>query len=75
LQVVTNYLSDYLYDGPTLIEELDGRGNALARCTQGANIDEPLADLRSATMNYCQVDGLGSVTSLTNSSGAIAGLT
>jgi RHS repeat-associated protein len=62
----------YIFDGANLTEELDGNGNVLARYAQGANIDEPLAELRSAVTSYYQVDGLGSVTSLTNSSGAIA---
>jgi RHS repeat-associated protein len=60
----TNYLSD----GSRSIEEVDATGTLLARYTQGAGIDEPLAELRGGTAGYYQQDGLGSVTSLGNSS-------
>jgi YD repeat-containing protein len=60
--------TNYLYDGPNIIEELDQSATVLARYSQGANIDEPLAELRSSTATYYEADGLGSVTSLTNSS-------
>jgi RHS repeat-associated protein len=60
------------YDGPNIIEERDGTGTLVARYTQGAGIDEPLAMLRGgSTYNYEQ-DGLGSVTSLTGVSGSVA---
>jgi len=62
----------YLYDGPNLLEEVDSSENVLARYTQGKGIDEPLAELRSGTTSYYQADGLESVTSLTNSVGALA---
>lgn len=62
----------YLYDGPSLVEQIDQGGNALARYTQGANVDEPLAELRSGSTSYYEPDGLGSITSLTASSGTIA---
>ncbi len=44
----------------------------LARYTQGSGLDEPLAVLRSGTTTYYEADGLGSVTSLSNSTGALA---
>lgn len=65
-------MTNYVYDATRLIEELDGTSNVLARYTQGLNIDEPLAEVRSATMSYNQTDGLGSITSLTNISAAAA---
>jgi RHS repeat-associated protein len=64
--------TNYLYDGPNLLEEIDNVGNVLARYTQNMEIDEPLAELRSGTISYYQQDGLGSSTSLSNSSGALA---
>jgi RHS repeat-associated protein len=64
--------TNYLYDGPNGIEEVDNSGNVLARYTQGKNIDEPLAQLRSGTTSYYQQDGLGSVTSLSNSADAVS---
>ena len=62
----------YLYDGNNPVEELDGGGNVSARYTEGAHVDEWLAELRSGTISYYQQDGLGSVTSLSNSGGALA---
>jgi RHS repeat-associated protein len=35
-------------------------------------MDEPLAMLRSLSTNYYQADGLGSITSLSNTAGALA---
>jgi RHS repeat-associated protein len=68
----TTTTTNYLYDGNNSIEEVDQNGAVLARYTQGLNIDEPLAELRSGTTSYYQADGLGSITSLSNSAGALA---
>ena len=59
-------------DGPNLLEEVDQSGNVLAKYTHGADIDEPLSELRSGITNYYEQDVLGSVTSLTASVGTIA---
>ncbi len=64
--------TNYLYDGINLLGEVDPSGNALARYTQGPNVDEPMAELRSGSTTYYQADGLGSITSLTNPSATIA---
>ena len=64
--------SVYAYDGDNLVEETNGSGGVVARYSQGLNIDEPLAMLRSSTASYYQADGLGSVTSLTNAAGTAA---
>jgi RHS repeat-associated protein len=64
--------SIYAYDGNNLIEETNSSGAAVARYSQGLNIDEPLAMLRAGTTSFYHADGLGSITSLSNSSGAIA---
>jgi RHS repeat-associated protein len=63
--------SNYSYDGNNLVEETNASGGVVARYSQGLNIDEPLAMLRSSTTSYYQADGLGSVTSLTNAAGAV----
>src|SRR5258708_31740631 len=55
-----------------LVEEVDNSGNVLARYTEGKSMDKPLAQFRSGSMSYYQQDGLGSVTSLSNSAGAVA---
>jgi RHS repeat-associated protein len=67
-----NGTTNYLYAGANIVEEVDAVGAALSRYTYGPNIDEPLAELRSGTMSYYQVDGLGSITSLTSSSATVA---
>ncbi len=64
--------SIYSYDGDNLIEETNSSGGVVARYSEGLNIDEPLAMLRSGTTSYYQADGLGSVTSLTSTAGAAA---
>ena len=64
--------SIYAYDGDNLVEETGSSGTAITRYTQGLNIDEPLVELRSGTVGYYQADGLGSITTLSNASGAVA---
>lgn len=60
------------YDGDNLIEETNSSGTAVARYSQGLNIDEPLAMLRSSTTSYYNADGLGTITSLANTAGSLA---
>jgi len=64
--------SVYAYDGDNLVEETGSTGTATARYAMGLNIDEPFAILQGTTTDYYQADGLGSITSLSNSSGADA---
>ena len=64
--------SVYAYDGDNLIEETNSSGTVVARYSQGLNIDEPLAMLRSSTTSYYQADGLGSITSLSSGTGALS---
>src|SRR4029077_2506178 len=64
--------TNYLYDGDNLLEEIDQSGNVLARYTQGGAVDEPLAMLRGVNTSYYEQDGLGSVSSVSNSLGALA---
>jgi YD repeat-containing protein len=68
----TTTTTNYLYDGPNLLEEVDQSGNVLARYTQDQGIDDPVSILRSGTTNYYQADALGTVTSLSNSAGVLA---
>ena len=63
--------SIFLYDGPNLTEEVDQSGNVLARYAQEPGIDQLRAELRSGTTSYYQQDALNSVTSLSNSTGAL----
>jgi len=70
----TSTTSNYVYDGkgPNLIEEVDNNGNVIARYIYSKAVDEPLAQLRSGTTSYYEADGLGSVTSLSSTGGALA---
>ena len=68
----TTTTTDYLYDISNVLEELDNSGNALTKYTQGNRVDEPLSELRSGATSYYEQDGIGSVTSLSNSAGALA---
>ena len=64
--------SVYAYDGDNLIEETNASGAVVARYSQGLNIDEPLAMLRSSATSFYHADGLGTVTSLSNAAGTLA---
>ena len=64
--------TNYLYDGPNLLEEVDTVGNLLARYNQEKAVDEALSEWRSGTTTYYQADGLGSITSLSNSTGTLS---
>ena len=63
----------YVYDGDNIIEELTGSTGTLSeRYTYGPGIDEPLVGQRQPKIFYYEADGLGSVTSLTDPTGAVA---
>ena len=64
--------SIYAYDHENLIEETNSSGTAVARYSQGLNTDEPEAMLRLAATSFYHADGLGSITSLSNTAGAVA---
>ena len=65
-------MSVFLYDGPNLVETSNGSGSEIADYTQGPLIDEPLAELRGDMTDYYEADGVGSITSLTSSTGSVA---
>lgn len=64
--------SIFAYDGDNLVETVNGSGGVVARYTDGQNTDEPLAMQRGSTTSFYEADGLGSITSLSNASGALA---
>jgi RHS repeat-associated protein len=55
-----------------VIQELGGSGNPLASYAHGPGVDEPLALYSGPTTSYCHADGLGSLTALTDPTGAVA---
>lgn len=68
----TTTTTDYLYDGQNRVEDVDVNGNLLARYVHSKGIDEPLEEIALGTTSYYQQDGLGSVTSLSSTSGTIS---
>jgi RHS repeat-associated protein len=63
----------YAYDGENIEEELTGSTGTLGeRYTYGPGVDEPLVGQRQPQIYYYEADGLGSVTSLTDPTGALA---
>ena len=66
---VTTY---FVYDGDEVIADYDGTGSLAAQYINGDNIDEVLAMERGGNTYYYNYDGLGSVTELTDATGAIA---
>jgi RHS repeat-associated protein len=63
--------TNYLYDGPTLIETIDSSAGIISRDAPGFSLDEPLSQLSSGTIVYYEADGSRSITSLSTSSGAV----
>jgi RHS repeat-associated protein len=64
--------TNYLYDGINDISEMDSSGTILAKYTGENEIDEPLAESRSGTTSYYEQDGMGSISSLSNATGALS---
>ena len=62
----------YAYDGDNVVQELNSAGSVLADFTQGLGIDEPLGLYQNTGVSYFHADGLGSITSLTSTSGQLA---
>jgi RHS repeat-associated protein len=58
-------------DGDNISEELNAAGAVQERYTYGPGIDEPLVGQRQPKIFYYEADGLGSVTSLTDPTGAV----
>jgi RHS repeat-associated protein len=61
----------FLYDHDNLIETTNSSGALVADYMQDLEVDTPLSMLRSGTSSYYEQDGLGSVTSLSSSAGAL----
>jgi len=62
----------YIYDAEDILLEYDETNTLQARYTRGPGIDEPLAMTRGGATFFYHQDGLGTVTDLTDSSGATA---
>jgi RHS repeat-associated protein len=64
--------SIFVYNDDNLVETVNASGGEVASYAQGQDIDEPLAMDRNGTTYYYEADGLGSITSLSSSAGALA---
>ena len=62
----------YVYDGEDILLEYDGTNTLQARYTHGPGIDEPIAVTKAGNTFFYHQDGLGTVTELTDSAGAVA---
>jgi RHS repeat-associated protein len=62
----------FVYDRDNLLQTMNSSGSEIGGYSGGPWIDETLSELRAGTSSYYQQDGLGSVTSLSNSTGALA---
>jgi len=69
-KTVNTSTTNFLYDGDQIIAEYDATGNLITKYIFGPGIDEPISITKGGQTYYYHSDGLGSVTSLTDSSGA-----
>jgi RHS repeat-associated protein len=61
----------YVYDGPQIIAEYDVSDTLTAKYVYGAGIDEPVLMLTGTDSFFYHLDGLGSVTDLTDPAAAV----
>lgn len=60
-----------VFDNEDILLELDGSNNITSRYTHGPGIDEPLVMERAGQSFFYHADGLGSITDITDATGAI----
>jgi RHS repeat-associated protein len=68
---VDGTVTKFIYDGDQVIAEYDGSGTLIRKFIYGPGIDEPVRMTAGGSDYYYHFDGLGSVTEITNSSGAV----
>ena len=71
-KVANGQTKRYVYDGEDILLEYDGTNVLQARYTHGPGIDEPIAVTKAGSTFFYHQDGLGTVTDLTDSTGATA---
>ena len=69
---VDGTITRYVYDKEDILMEFDGSNSKIVSYTHGLGIDEPLIMERDGSSFFYHTDGLGSITDLTDSSGAIS---
>ena len=60
-----------VFDNEDILLEIDGSNNITARYTHGPGIDEPLVMEKGGAAFFYHADGLGSITEITDSTGAL----
>ncbi len=70
-KTVNSAATKFFYDGDDIIAEYDAGGTLLRKYIHGPGIDEPIAMVAGGSTYYYLSDGLGSVSELTDSNGAI----
>jgi len=68
---VSTKITRFIYDNEDILLELDGSNNIVARYTHGPGIDEPLTMEKGSESFFYHADGLGTVTEITDSIGAL----
>ena len=71
-KVANGQTKRYIYDGEDILLEYNGANVLQARYTHGPGIDEPIAVTKGGSTFFYHQDGLGSVTDLTDATGATA---
>jgi RHS repeat-associated protein len=66
-KTVDGTITRYIYDLEDILFEYDGSNNITARYTHGPGIDDPIAMNRDGEDYFYHIDGLGSITQITNS--------
>ena len=69
---VNGTVTNYLYDEMDVLLELSQSGAMLARYTRGPNVDQMLTMERGGQTYFYHTDSIGSIATLTNSSGSVA---
>ncbi|HEV8719169.1 MAG TPA: tandem-95 repeat protein [Candidatus Binatia bacterium] len=64
-------VTKYVYDNEDILLEVNGSNAIVARYTHGPGIDEPLIMEKNSQSFFYHPDGLGSITEMTNQSGAV----
>lgn len=71
-KVANGQTKRYIYDDEDILLEYDGSNVLQARYAHGPGIDEPIAVTKGGSTFFYHQDGLGTVTDLTDSTGATA---
>jgi RHS repeat-associated protein len=66
---INETITKYLYDKEDIIAAYDGNNQLVAHYIHGPGIDEPIAMVRNSQSYFYHLDGLGSVTGITDTNG------